>query len=232
VLAALTGAGFGVAAHTTIEEQALEGQEFLNAVQIEHGCENDRTGKSLPVIAQSVLFPTQNPTVMRSDGTLTTLAAEITDTVSVAGLARLVQDRNIFKVQQEIYDANGNVIGFRGTQGRLQTDLLGRIPFQWGPLLFQPNSCAKRLRIQVAIADICRKTFPPKAGTANLWIPQTTSKFTDTSNEGIGSPATLTINRNLANNPLAASCGAGYDVTVIPSNEDIDAHLPFKGWGK
>ena len=47
--------------------------------------------------------------------------------------------------------------------------------------------------------------------------------------DGIGAPATLTINRNLATNPLPASCGAGIDVTMTPSAADITANLPIPG---
>jgi hypothetical protein len=45
--------------------------------------------------------------------------------------------------------------------------------------------------------------------------------------DGVGSPATLTVNRNLVTNPLSASCGAGIDVTVTPNPADVDANLPI-----
>ena len=48
--------------------------------------------------------------------------------------------------------------------------------------------------------------------------------------DGWGSPATLKVNRNLTTNPLPASCtgnaGAGDDVYVYPSAEQINAELP------
>jgi hypothetical protein len=228
---ALCGAQ-SVFAHTTIKDQATEGKTAYNALQIGHGCENPTTGDRIPVTAQSVVFPTVNPVVTRSDGTATTLDAEISDTLGLAGKVDVVQDRSVFKAQDEVYDATGNVIGFNSTNGNLQTNLRGLVPFRFTPVTFQKSSCAKRLLVKVAIADICKKAFPPKPGTANLWIPANTTKFKNKNIDGIGAPATLTINRDLTANPLDASCGEGYDVTVTPSNEDVDANLPIKGWGK
>jgi hypothetical protein len=37
----------------------------------------------------------------------------------------------------------------------------------------------------------------------------------------------LSVNRNLAANPLDPSCGAGFEVTVTPSAEQIDRDLPI-----
>lgn len=235
----LCGVGQGVFAHTTVRDQATEGKTAYNALQIAHGCENPANGKMLPVIAQSVVFPTINPVVTRSDGTPTTLEAEVTDTsahshdpliVGLTGKASLVQDRNVFKHQNETYDANGNVIGFYSTRGNLQTNLMGLVPFRFKALKILPTSCANRVLVKIAIADICKKTFPPRAGTANLWIPANTPQFADSTIDGIGAPATLTINRDIATNPLDPACGAGYDVIITPSNEDVDANLPIKGY--
>jgi hypothetical protein len=37
----------------------------------------------------------------------------------------------------------------------------------------------------------------------------------------------LIVNRNLTANPLDASCGAGFEVTVTPSAAQIDRDLPI-----
>ena len=227
-------------AHTTIKDQMVEGKTGYNALQIGHGCEDPvRTNSRgepyiYPVTAQSVVFPTLNPIVTRSDGAVTSLDAEV-ETDTLAGHFDLVQDRNVFTVQNEKYDANGNTIGFYGRKGYLQTNLRGLVPFRVNAINFLPTSCAARLLIKVAIADICRSKFPPKAGTANLWIPENTPAFSDPEIDGIGGAATLIINRDLVANPLdAQSCGAGYDVTVTHSPEDIDTNLPIRGhwWTK
>ena len=41
---------------------------------------------------------------------------------------------------------------------------------------------------------------------------------------------TLVVNRNLTANPLAESCGDGFDIAVQPSEADIDRFLPVKGY--
>lgn len=214
-------------AHTEIMHQAIEGQISRNAVEIGHGCET----QDLPVIAQSLIIPTVNPIVTRSDGTTTSLASEITvDTLE--GLIDLPQNKDIFKKETLTRNSNGNVIGYYATQGRLQTDLKGELPVNFGPVFFQPQSCARSLMIQIPIADICKKKSPPQNAWANLWIPNPTTKFPDTGNDGMGSPAVLTIVRDSNAHPLPANCENPYDVTVSPSNEDIDNNLTFKGWGK
>ena len=218
-------------AHTEIESQALEGQLSRNAVTMRHGCESSAGGASLPIIAQSVLIPTVNPIITRSDGKTTTLSAEITAS-TLESLIEVPQSRDIFNRQTLKTNPLGNAVGFLGTQGRLQTELKGRVPVNFVPISFQKNACAKSLKVEIAIADVCRKTFPPHGQSANTWIPRLTKTFTDASNDGMGNPAVLEIHRDLSTNPLPPNCGSGYDVTVSPSNEDIDAGLIFLGWGK
>ena len=74
------------------------------------------------------------------------------------------------------------------------------------------------------------------AGKVNLWIPDNGSQYSTSGKaagvDGIGSPATLIVNRDLATNPLGPGCGAGIDVTVTPSAADVDANLGIRGvWG-
>ncbi|MDD1649403.1 MAG: hypothetical protein LUO80_03290 [Methylococcaceae bacterium] len=57
--------------HTEVRDIGIEGKLSRNAIEIEHGCET-ASGKSLPVIAQSLILPTLNPLVTRSHGTTTT----------------------------------------------------------------------------------------------------------------------------------------------------------------
>ena len=45
--------------------------------------------------------------------------------------------------------------------------------------------------------------------------------------EGIGAPATLTVNRNLTTIALPSQCGVGIDVTVTPSAAQVDRDLPI-----
>ncbi len=237
--AILFGTAASVFAHTTIQNQISNTSTTYNNVVIGHGC-TDASGKTWPIKYQSVLFPTVNPIL--TEGTETTtesglkLADIITSSTGIANIPQLILDKNLFKQQSEKTDANGNVIGFNGFNGLLDPSLYGLVPFRTGGITFVEGAkatngqCIQKLVVKVAIADICKvKTFPPKEGTANLWIPNPTSKFTellDGMGDGSvrkGSPASLTIN-----NP---ACTSGQTVTVWPSDQDIDANLVMKGWG-
>jgi hypothetical protein len=230
-VATLLAAGSTALAHTTVRSQATEGVADDNALKIAHGCQ----ASGLGVAKQSVIFPSASPVVTGSDGTaISGLSAVITQG-SLVGLAKPVQDRNVFQAQQLKTDALGNVSGFSATDGALDPQLPGRVPFQFTAPNFVTTSCAKRLLVKIAIADICTGAATTgdgiEVGKVNLWIPDNGSHFSTVGKQlgidGIGAPATLTINRNVATNPLPAGCGAGIDVTVTPSAADVDANLPI-----
>lgn len=217
-------------AHTTIKSQMTEGVRDDNALRIGHGC-SDESGKSFPVIGQSVVFPTDAPVLTPSEpNEAVSDLSEVIEQGSIAGLAGLIQDRSIFDRQGEKTDTNGNVIGFVGTHGELSPELAGRVPFQFTPPNFVAESCVTRLLIRIAIADICkRKGLAPER--VNLWIPDNGSQIATAAEangvEGIGAPATLVVNRNLLSNPLPERCGAGFTLTVTPSAAQIDRDLPI-----
>jgi hypothetical protein len=127
--------------------------------------------------------------------------------------------------------------GWSGTGGSLDVDSLGRVAFQFAAPKFVATSCARRLLVRIAIADVCLVgaglADSVKPGKLNLWIPDNGNPFAVAGAaqgiDGIGAPATLTINRNVAANPLPASCGAGIDVTVTPSAADVTTNLPIPG---
>jgi hypothetical protein len=108
----------------------------------------------------------------------------------------------------------------------------GRVPFEYTAPFFLPDSCATALRVEIAIADICGVRPPTiRPEKVNLWIPNNGSQFATVGLaqgiDGIGSPARLTVNRDLVNNPLPDSCGGGYVVTVTPSPQQVDRDLPI-----
>lgn len=209
-------------AHTTVQSQVSEGTTAYNNLVIGHGC-TLANGTKLPVIAQSVLFPTVNPTY-KATAAVTGNPAVVSIS-NFANIPQLIQDRNVFSKQKEKTNAAGNVIGFEGTEGSLDPTLHGLVPFRTAGVSFPADSCATKLVVQVAIADICQKN-----GAKNLWIPALTAKYADPTVDGIGAPASLTFNRDLVKNPLPASCGSGYTFTVIPSAEDVDANLKLDGY--
>jgi hypothetical protein len=231
--AALCAPAPAAQAHTTIQSQAAEGVQADNALKIGHGCE----GK--PVIAQSVVFPTDAPQIDASDpNAAIDDLGQVIEQGSIAGLMGAIQSRDIFRVQELKQDSLGNQIGFHATQGLLRDDLRGRVPFQFTGPTFTASSCATKLVVEIAVADVCdvrRPTIRP--GKVNLWIPDNGSRFALAAAaagvEGIGAPARLTVNRDLAKNPLDPACnGSGYTVTIRPTPDQIDRDLPIgRYWG-
>lgn len=230
-------AGSTAFADTTVRSAATEGRTDDNALRIEHGCQT-RGGDESTVIARSVVFPTLSPQITASNGSAIADLSQVITQGTIAGLAKPVQDTNIFQTQKVKYDSLGNAAGFSGADGMLALDFQGRVPFQFTPPNFVATSCARRLLIKVAIADICGANLgdTTPAGKINLWIPANGSRYATMGAaagvDGIGLPATLIVNRDVAANPLSGSCGAGIDVTVTPSAADVDANLPIPGvWG-
>jgi hypothetical protein len=231
VLSALAFAPAALA-HTTVKNQMTEGVRDDNALRIGHGC-FDESGQAHAVIAQSVVFPTEAPVLTPSEpNEVVNDLSEVIEQGSLAGLIALIQDRSIFTKQAEKTDANGNVVGFHGTHGDLDPTLAGRVPFQFTPPNFVPESCVTKLLIKVAIADVCKRRLPNlRPERVNLWIPADASRIATEAGangvEGIGSAATLTVNRNVLANPLPESCGAGFTLTVTPSAAQVDRDLPI-----
>lgn len=234
---ALCGLGTNVSAHTGIQNQINDTGTTYNNIVIGHTCTLPHNGRQLPVTRQSVVFPTVNPYFTVDNVPVDISLEDFTNRSTLAGWPQLIQDNNIFKRQSEKTDTNGNVIGFEGFNGRLDPTLNGLVPFRTGGISFQEDTtnivgaaCIQRLQIKIAIADICKPRFPPIEGTANTWIPNTTSKFTTAMNNATGTPrsgapGTLTIN-----NP---NCTEGATVVMWPSDEDVDANLPMPGrWGR
>ncbi|MGD7036848.1 hypothetical protein [Methylotuvimicrobium buryatense] len=203
-----------------------EGENFYGGIAVHDNCQGG-TGNTR-VMGHSVLFPTQAPIVTRIDtGEIRALSNELTVN-SLANLPQLIQSNSLSARQSEKTNANGDVIGFNHIRTRLAPGLEGLIPFRLGRIQFKPESCARNLIIQLAVAEICRgNAFPPQPGTANLWIPSTTSRFNNDSIHGIGEAPTLTVQRDLTANPLPGTCDLGYDVLIEPSSQDIDNNLPI-----
>ena len=141
-------------AHTTVRSQATESVTDDNALKIGHGCTTPE-GAVIPVVAQSVVFPSTAPVVTTSDSSAISGLPAVIEQGTIAGLARVIQDRSVFRSQARKADALGNSIGFSAVGGSLNIDTPGRVPFQFAAPKFVANSCAKRLLVRVAIADIC-----------------------------------------------------------------------------
>ncbi len=223
-------------AHDEIQSSVLEGTQGDNAIKIFHSCEE--SGK--PIIAESVVFPGDNPEITASNRKTITDLSTVIDQGSIAGLVDGIQSKDIFTVQKEKRDALGNVTGFYGKNGTLDVALQGRVPFAFTSPNFVSTSCVKKLNIEVAIADICLIAKPTiQAKKVNLWIPDNGSVYATKGKaagvDGVGDPAVVQVYRNLKTNPFKAAsrCGNGIVVTVTPSAADIDANLGIPGyWSK
>lgn len=226
-------------AHDLFSTQSKEGIGEVIYLNINHGCDGN------PIIAQSLIFPTLNPIVKGIDdnGNEVPVPADLTEILensSLEGLSALIQERNVFREQDNKTNELGNAIGFYGKKGRLKASLIGRVAFQFSAPFFLPNTCVKALDIQTAIVDICSTSTPAlQPGKISLFIPDNGSKIAADArangvNHGIGEPSTLTVMRNLKTNPyrddngkLTKACGNGITVRVTPSAEDVDKNLPI-----
>lgn len=237
----ICGAGQLAYAHTGVKDNATEGERLYTAFTITHGCNNNEgTEKLQKVVAQSALFPNNEDSqafMINADGTETpiNLADHIED--ASGGLPTLspgmVQDKNVFKKQQEITDANGRVRAIHFASGSLDTTAVGVIPFRVSGLTFKEASCAKSLLVRIPVANYCNKTKnTDKDNRSDIWIGHTTPLFSDIGvlpHDSETSPfwPTLTVERTTANTCAEAD---QFDIAVQPSDADIDNYLPIKGY--
>lgn len=219
-------AGSQVSAHTRLQApQIAEGARVYNNVVVGHGCEGQN------VIATTSVFPDGVDSTVLVDGNPHT--GSISDYISNWGnLVQKVVSRDVFTNSSEKFDESGNnVVGFTDRDGQsLPATMIGLFPFRISAAVFETSSCAKSVKFVVAIADICKNTNV--AGftdlTVNLWTPAVGSNFDGPGLHGYNSPATLTITRDLANNPLDSSCGDGSAVELIPSAAQLNRDMPIK----
>jgi hypothetical protein len=250
--AVMFGTGSVALAHTGVKDTGIEGKGLYTAFTIGHGCDSATNTIQLPVIAQSVVFPNAADSVWtKLDATGAPVGnLAISDVIQGAAFALapgLVQDKNVFSIQQKVLDSLSNVRGFHLKGGKLQADLIGLIPFKVTAPKFVVASCVKSLKVRIAVANWCKTiaqnnaNLADKDRRADFWLGKATTKFNDPAvieviaNWTATPPVapywpTLTINRDLVANPMDASCNGGYDVAVEPSSADIDANLPIAGY--
>lgn len=184
-----------------------------------------------------------------------TPAGVVTDWVSGAGdgYSKKVYTHDLFAVEgQKFYienkvGSNGVVtkvphaVGYWTGGGSLPgVSYIGLIPFRTDAVFIKPESCANSVTFVVAIADVCEMSTISGFNdeNVNLWTPAVGSNYDGAGLHGYNSPATLKVVRNttgtpatlttaaVAANPLPASCGAGLDITVTPTAEQINRDMP------
>lgn len=116
--------------------------------------------------------------------------------------------------------------------------MTGLVPFRYGAIKFKSTSCAKSLKIRIAVANWCKRGTASKkdADRVDVWMGHTTAKFTDQLTMPRNLPydatkevpfwPTLTLTRTSA---LPATCTAAnsYDLSIEPADADIDKYLPI-----
>lgn len=228
-IALLLGASQNAFSHTRLEIPTVaENLRITNNVVIGHGC-----GEGTYTTAHSVVFPDGVDSIIKVNGTQT--ADTIDAYVSNYGnLYQKIMDHSAFKFEDEKHDVNGNTVGFWAKEGKSPDYYTTYVPFRVSAMVIEPTSCAKSVKVAIGIADICKITNIAgfAEGIVNLWTPAVGSDYDGPGLHGFNSPATLTVTRDLVNNPLDASCGAGVDVEVIPSAAQMNRDMPIVHNGK
>lgn len=218
-------------AHTVIRDQVEAGHSSYNGFVITHGC-GFADKPTLGVVAQSVVLPNGPLAIIaRAD----TEAAIPLGDVLVGGMHSsgiinpgAIQDHDVFSVNQELTDETGVVRAIHYRDGFLDPTLTGVMPFRLSGVTFVPESCAHTVRAHIAIANWCHHDAGNRR--ADVWMGHTTPVFNDADVVSIDFWPTMTINRDVATNPLPETCGEGYEVIVEPSSEAIDQYLPMAGF--
>lgn len=276
ILTLTLAASQNVSAHTGVKDTGSEGTTLYTAFTLTHGCATNAGGETTAtglgidgntaqksVIAQSVLFPNANDAVfgkIDSAGYIDTTGMVLSDHIQgvSGGVLPITPSATLpqpFPNTYVVREANSNTRatggttrGFQGWGGEIPegggTVALGG--FKVAGISFVSTSCAKSLKVQIAVANFCHaggKAKDTGSDRADIWIGHMTTKFNDPllmpnaagTQVGNGDTRdkiywpTLTINRNLGTNPFldASNCGSGFDVGIHPSDPDIDANLPL-----
>jgi len=218
-------AGQSALAHTTLSKNTIqEGVRVYNSAQIGHGC-GDKS-----VIANSIVFPDGVDSIIRSGGQIITDKTVDDFLTGYGNNARMVKSKDIFTQSAEKFDSLKNRVGFHSWDGELGPTDLGLVNLRTDAFTINEESCAKSVKLNLAIADICvadeNMTYDPTK--VNLWTPavEGSNYNGDPAGHGYNSPATLTITRV---SPLPAACGEGFKVNIIPSAAQINRDLPIPG---
>ena len=197
----MMGAGQAAFAHASILNTVNSGNAIgstsFSRIGVNHACNG--TTPITPIVAQSAVIPTINPTISvatvtgNTAGTYTvqtnspantvgnylfTTAAGTTPVTTLANRFQLVQNKNVFTTSIEQRNSTGtDVIGWVSTKGSLQINEHGEVPFRFSNVFFGANSCVHDVVVQLAVADICKtNSMPLSAATlsttqgVNLWI--------------------------------------------------------------
>lgn len=243
--ALLAGVGQSAFAHASILNPINSGvRGAVSRIGVNHAV--NHTTPPSPVVAQSVVFPTVNPILGRTDGvpvvslgdyfaTTATAAANGGDPwLTVAGKPQLIQSKDIFTQQIEQANADNQTVGWVSTKGYLQVNLHGEVPFRFDTPHFRsvlpnpnPNGltaadlCVGALRIWVPVADIANPNNKPPFANSGAGGSGTAgityNIWVDNTTPGL---------ENTAFPPAVIENGAG--TTVLTINRDTAVN-PYPG---
>lgn len=228
-----------VSAHTrltvaTAKESSAAHGTTSTAVNIPHGCGDNA------VIGNVFFLPdtNANPVIQTSADNFTTVetpeGASALDYIVNAPFIRLIKSRDVYQMVEFINDPLGNPIGFWAGDGELPAhNWVAQLPINITAVAIQPASCATEVVFVPAIANICKLSSLAEIDGKNaddpnidFWTAPDIGTPYDSPNWSY--PATFTIERDLANNPLPANCGDGIAARIIPSAAQLNRDMPVK----
>lgn len=230
----------GVSAHSNLVTRSVaEGNNTYNSVAITHGC-GDETGE-FPVIANSVVFPDgTDSTVTVTDANGDPVAAgALTDYVGGAPAVRHVVTRDAFEKNAQAHSRTETPVGVHSWKGYIPAhDSIGLAEMRIGGVQINDLSCAKSVKFEVAVADICKITniagFASSANV-NFWTPVVAGSNFNRA-DGENEPTSFTFTRTTpmpATDEAGNACGEGLNVTVTPSAAQLNHDMPIPGvWPK
>ena len=232
----MMGAGQAAFAHASILNTVNSGKAIgstsFSRIGVNHACNG--TTPITPIVAQSAVIPTINPTISTATVTnniagaytvqagatvgqyLFTTAAATTPVTTLAGAFQLVQSKDVFTTSIEQRNAANAVIGWVSTKGSLQINEHGEVPFRFTNVFFGANSCVHDVVVQLAVADICKTNSMPLSAASlsttqgvNLWLDSTlggSTAFPAAAIETGAGTTNMTINRDPVQDPYPATC--------------------------
>lgn len=207
------------------------------AVNVPHGCGDN------PVIGNVFFLPdTTDAIVQTSTDNFQNFETPEGDTalnhIVNPPFIRLIKSNEVFDTQEFILDPLGNPIGFWAAGGSLPAhNWVAQLPIRITSVAIQPESCATKIVFTPAIANICNVTSLAEIDGSNyddpnvdFWTAPGVGTVFDAASWSY--PASYTVERDLENNPLPASCGDGIAVRIVPSANQMNRDMLIKSDGQ
>lgn len=238
VAALVALASYNVSAHTrltvtTAKESSAAHGTTTTAVNVPHGCGDNS------VIGNVFFMPDSNGAIVQTSSDnfatfQTPEGATAFDYIVNSPFIRLIKSRDVYDTVEFINDPLGNPIGFWAAGGELPPhNWVAQLPMNITAVAVQPASCATKVVFVPAIANVCKLSSLAEIDGKNaddpnvdFWTAPDVGTPYDSPNWSY--PAIFTVERDLVNNPLPASCGDGIAARIIPSAAQLHRDMPVK----